>query len=64
MIVTQHSTTVRIVSLGDPFKFVDDLIVETLKDGEWVYYRGFNTFSNDYAFTSAREAATRASLGA
>jgi len=57
---TQHSSTVRTISLGDPFVNANDLIVETLRDGEWTYYRGFNTFSNDYAFSSAREAAHQA----
>ena len=58
--ITNASLNVRIVSLGDPFNNVDDLIVETLVDGEWKYFRGFNTFSNDYAYTSAREAAREA----
>jgi len=58
--ITNCSSTVRIVSLGDPFNNVDDLIVETLVDGEWKFFRGFNTFSNDYAYTSAREAAREA----
>lgn len=58
--ITNASPNVRIVSLGDPFNNVDDLIVETLVDGEWKYFRGFNTFSNDYAYTSAREAAREA----
>lgn len=62
--ITQYSKTVRIVSLGDPFNNADDLIVEKLKDGEWTRYQGFNTFTNDYAYTSAREAAHQASLEA
>jgi hypothetical protein len=61
---TQYSKTVRIMSLGDPFNNVNDLIVEKLKDGEWTYYRGFNTFSNDYAYSSARDAAHQASMEA
>jgi hypothetical protein len=60
---TQHSSTVRTVSLGSPFENANDLIVEVLKDGEWTYYRGFNTFSNDYAYSSAREAAYEAIQG-
>ena len=63
IIHTQHSSTVRTVSLGDPFSNANDLIVEVLKDGEWTYYRGFNTFSNDYAYSSAREAAYEAVQG-
>jgi hypothetical protein len=58
--ITNCSPTVRIVSLGNPFKNPNDLVVETLVDGEWKFYRGFNTFSNDYAYTSAREAAREA----
>lgn len=58
--ITNASPNVRIVSLGDPFNNTNDLIVETLIDGEWKYFRGFNTFSNDYAHTSAREAAREA----
>lgn len=58
--ITNCSPTVRIVSLGNPFENPNDLIVETLVDGVWTYFRGFNTFSNDYAYTSAREAAREA----
>ena len=58
--ITNCSSTVRIVSLSSPFENPDDLIVETLVDGVWTYFRGFNTFSNDYAYTSAREAAQEA----
>lgn len=58
--ITNASPNVRIVSLGDPFNNPNDLIVETLVDGEWKYFRGFNTLSNDYAYTSAREAAREA----
>lgn len=58
--ITNSSPNVRIVSLGDPFNNPNDLIVETLVDGEWKFFRGFNTFSNDYAYTSAREAAREA----
>jgi hypothetical protein len=37
-----------------------DIRVEWLKDGEWELYHGFNSFSDDYAFTNSREAAGRA----
>jgi hypothetical protein len=60
---TQHSSTVRTVSLGSPFDNANDLIVQVLKDGEWTYYRGFNTFSNDYAYSNARDAAYEAIQG-
>jgi hypothetical protein len=57
---TNKSATVRIVSKGSPFTDAYDLIVEVLKDGEWTYYQGFNTLSNDYAYTEARAAEARA----
>jgi hypothetical protein len=31
-----------------------------LVDGEWELYHGFNSLSDDYAFTNSREAAGRA----
>jgi len=54
------SATVRTVSKGSPFTEAYDLVVEVLKDGEWTYYQGFNTLSNDYAYTEARAAEARA----
>ena len=54
------SKNVRIRSEGSPFEVAYDLIVEVLRDGTWEYYQGFNSLSNDYAFTSAREAAEKA----
>jgi len=45
---------------GSPFEVANDVIVEVLRDGEWTYYSGYNSLSNDYAFSSAREAAARA----
>ena len=57
---TNKSATVRTVSKGSPFTDPYDLIVEVLKDGEWTYYQGFNTLSNDYAYTEARAAEARA----
>jgi hypothetical protein len=54
------SATVRTVSKGSPFTEIYDLVVEVLKDGEWTYYQGFNTLSNDYAYTEARAAEARA----
>lgn len=54
------SKFVRIRTEGSPFEVTNDVIVEVLKDGEWTYYSGYNSLSNDYAFTNAREAALRA----
>ena len=51
------ATNVRINTSGDALKDTYDVVVEVLKDGQWVYHRGFNSFSNDYAFSSANEAA-------
>ena len=54
------ASNVRIMSLGDPFTNRYDLVVEVLKDGEWTYFSGFNTFTNDYAFSSANDSAREA----
>ena len=53
---TNKSATVRTVSKGSPFTDTYDLVVEVLVDGKWTYYQGFNTLSNDYAYTEARAA--------
>jgi hypothetical protein len=57
---TNKSATVRTISKGSPFTETYDLIVEVLVDGEWTYYQGFNTLSNDYAYSEARAAENRA----
>ena len=54
---------VRVVSLGDPFKHSRDIQVQYQRDGEWHLYQGFNSLSDDYAYTNAREAAGRAIKG-
>lgn len=52
---------VRIVHLGSPFDHASDIVVETKEaDGTWKRYAGFNSLSDDYAHTNAREAAGRA----
>lgn len=51
---------VRIVHEGDPFNTAYDIRVEWLQDGAWELYHGFNSLSDDYAHTNAREAAGRA----
>jgi hypothetical protein len=51
---------VRIVYDGDPFTSAYDIRVEWLQDNQWVMYHGFNSLSDDYAHTNAREAAGRA----
>ena len=55
-----HAANVRIVTYPNPFDYTHDVIVQVLKDDKWVYFRGFNSFSNDYAFGSAHEAAREA----
>ena len=51
---------VRIVHDGSPFERAYDIRVEWLVDGAWVLYHGFNSLSDDWANTNAREAAGRA----
>lgn len=51
---------VRIVHDGSPFEVSHDIKVEWLVEGEWKLYQGFNSLSDDYAFTNSREAAGRA----
>lgn len=51
---------VRIVHDGSPFDVAYDVKVEWLIDGEWELYHGFNSLSDDYAFTNSQEAAGRA----
>jgi hypothetical protein len=47
---------VRTIHAGSPFTDTYDLVVEVLVDGKWTYFQGFNTLSNDYAYTEARAA--------
>lgn len=53
---------VRVISVGDPFKNSYDIQVQLREsvDSEWILYHGFNSLSDDYAYTNAREAAARA----
>ena len=48
---------VRVVSKGDPMQHSSNIHVERLLDGIWIQVQGFNSLSDDYAFTNAREAA-------
>lgn len=57
---TNKSVEIRVVNKGSPFTERYDLVVEVLIDGEWTYYQGFNTLSNDYAYTEARLAVNAA----
>ena len=60
MYVSKDFGTVRIVHAGSPFDVAYDIQVERLIDGDWKFYAGFNSLSNDYAFSAANEAADRA----
>jgi len=53
---------VRVISLGDPFANTYDVRVETYDNDAsiWRLWRGFNSLSDDYAYTNAFEAAGRA----
>ena len=49
---------VRIEYRGSPFDLAYDIVVFTKQPNDtWLAYRGFNSLSNDYAFTSAKELA-------
>lgn len=60
MYVAHDYGKVRIVHDGDPFNDTYDIRVETLVDGEWKFYNGFNSLSDDYAHTNAKDSARRA----
>jgi hypothetical protein len=60
MYVANDFGKVRIVHDGSPFEVSYDIRVETLVEGEWKFYAGFNSLSDDYAITNSREAAGRA----
>lgn len=48
-----------IVTDEDPSKVASNVIVQKLENGEWVRACGFNSLSDDYAYSNAREAAQR-----
>jgi len=52
---------VRVVRDGDPFTKAFDIVVQFREnlESEWKMYHGFNSLSDDYAYTNAREAAGR-----
>lgn len=60
MYVAHDFGKVRIVHDGSPFDVLYDVKVEILKDGEWKFYDGYNSLSNDYAFSESRKSAGRA----
>lgn len=60
MRVARDFGLVRIVHDGDPFNTAYDIRVEWMQAGAWELYHGFNSLSDDYAFTNSQEAAGRA----
>lgn len=60
MRVSHNYGKVRIVHDGSPFDVTYDIRVEWLKNDNWELYQGFNSLSDDYAFTNANAAAGRA----
>ena len=48
---------VRVISKGDPIQHSKNIHVERLLDGVWIQVQGFNSLSDDYAYTNAREVA-------
>ena len=60
MYVAKDFGTVRIVHDGSPFDVLYDVKVERLVAGEWKFYDGYNSLSNDYAFSEANNSAARA----
>jgi hypothetical protein len=60
MYVAKDFGTVRIVHDGSPFDVLYDVKVERLVAGEWTFFDGYNSLSNDYAFSEANNSAARA----
>lgn len=60
MYVAHDYGLVRIVHDGSPFDVRYDIRVEVFQDGEWKFYDGFNSLSNDYAFSESNNSASRA----
>jgi hypothetical protein len=60
MRVAHNWGKVRIVHDGSPFDVLYDVKVEVLRNGEWKFYDGYNSLSNDYAFSESQKSAGRA----
>ena len=60
MYVAHEFGNVRIVHDGSHVEKQYDIKVEIKDGGEWVFFEGFNSLSNDYAFASANQSAARA----
>ena len=57
MSIKQITETIRINYDGSPFDVAYDVKVEQLVEGEWKMVQGFNSLSDDYAYTNANNAA-------
>lgn len=57
MSIKQITETVRINYDGSPFDVAYDVKVEQLINGAWAVVCGFNSLSDDYAYTNANNAA-------
>ena len=60
MYIAHNFGKVRIVHDGSPFDVLYDVKVERLVNGEWTFFDGYNSLSNDYAFSEANKSAARA----
>lgn len=61
MMCDWYSKLIRVRHEGDPRLVASDIVVEqraSTESDEWVKVAGFNSMSDDYAFTNARQAAT------
>jgi hypothetical protein len=60
MMCDWYGQMIRVRHEGDPREVASDVIVEQQPalNAEWVKVIGFNSMSDDYAFTNARQAAT------
>lgn len=62
MYIANDFGLVRIVHDGSPFDKAYDIRVEWKEtpESEWTLYSGYNSLSNDYAFSESNKAASRA----
>ncbi len=53
MSIKMYSDKVRVVTELSPFGVQHDVKVEVLVDGEWTLRTGYNSLSNDSAYSNA-----------
>jgi hypothetical protein len=51
--------SIRIMYTNNPFDDANDVQVQRFLDFEWKMVRGYNSMSDDYAYTNAKEYAQR-----